>query len=428
MGRANSIDRLWGGSNLALAAPHGSVIVRFMRLVPNVAIIIGGILALNFAGCRSKPKRPTQPKPSASVVTPAAADAGAPSANLAHFEPKAVEIGEFSTLRQRVLFALKGATSKTIPPNDSLVALAQALTDAPGSAVLAVELVRAAARARDQRRLQRYMQIAQHLTEGQPNLSKALGAIKTDKATKPKRNSHDDASSPSAAPRPAQKIADGTDFDTACIWLKKSFAEGRPPVDDIGSQGTDSVDCQLLSPYSLTPEIRAVPVVVAARGAGERMFAWIAAAYKGGIWLSTSLVENFAPSFHPFGNGFSIELQRAAAYHAGLPELSAYISERSTQIDVALNEQVTIDRHRIVVMTFDLEPPRTSPSVVLHSRIERSLVDATDNALPKGYQHSADVGKVVEQTYQLQWGNNRVILTATGQAGAKPIEQVLFAE
>ncbi len=339
-----------------------------------------------------------------------------------------MEIGEFSTLRRRVLPAIEGATSKTTPPNDSLVALAQALTDAPGSAVLAIELVRAAARARDQRRVQRYMQIARGLTEGQTNLSKILGSIKTDETVRLKAHPHDRASMPSAASRPAQKVADGADFDAACVWLKKSFAEGRPPVDDVGQQGTASVDCQLLTPYPLTAEIRAVPVVVAARGAGERVFAWIAARYKGGIWLSASLVEMFAPPFHPFGNGFSIELQRTAAYHAGLPELSAYISERQTRIDVALNEQTTTERHRIVVMTFDLDPPRTSPSVVLHSRIERSLVDPNDSALPKGYRHSPDVGKVVEQTFRLQWGDNRVTLTTTGQADAKPIEQPLFAE
>ena len=399
-----------------------------MRLVSNVILVLGGFLSLNLTSCRSKPKQPTALKSSVSVVTPAIVDAGLLNPNLTHFDPRPVEIGEFSTLRARALSAIQSAARKEMSPNDSLVALAQALADAPGSGVLAVELARAAARARDQRRLQRYLQIAKPLTDGQPNLSKVLATIKPEKARKPAAKTLDQTLVPAPTPRPAQKIAAGNDFDAVCIWLKKSFAEGRPPVDDVGQQGTASVDCELLAPYTLTPEIRAVPVVAAARGAGERVFAWIAAIYRGSIWLSASLVENFAPPFHPFGNGFSIELQRTAAYHAGLPELTAYISERSTRIDVALNERATIDRHRIVVMTFDLDPPQTSAAVVLHSRLERSLVDPSDPVLPKGYSHSPDVGKTSEQTFQLQWGDNRVTLAPAGQANAKPVEQVLFAD
>ena len=399
-----------------------------MRLVLHVTVILCGLFALNLEGCRSKPKRTAPPKTSVSIETMASPDAGVFSLNEAHFQARPAEIGEFSALRSRALAAIQAAANKNNSPNDSLVALAQALTDAPGSAVLAIELAKAAARARDQRRLNRYIQIAQPLVEGQPNLSKLLGSIAIDKPSKATSKNAKVTTAQYLGPRPAQKIADNTDLTSACSWVTKAFAEGRPPVDDVGQQGTASVDCQLLSKYALTSEIQAVPVVASVRGQGERLFAWVAAAYKGNLWLSASLTEISVPPFHPDGNGFAVELQRTAAYRGGLPELTAYLTERRSQFDVALNEQLTTDRHRIVVMTFDVEPPQTSAFIVLHSRTERSLVDPSDKVIPKGYQHSPDVGKVAEQTFKLEWGDNRVSLTETGRPNAKPIEQFLFQE
>jgi hypothetical protein len=196
----------------------------------------------------------------------------------------------------------------------------------------------------------------------------------------------------------------------------------------MGQQGADSVECRLLSAYALSPEIQAVPVVAAARGQGERVFAWVAAKYKGAVWLSPSLVAISAPSFHPHGNGFSIELQRTATYREGEPELAAFITERHTVIDVALNEKTVSDQQRIVVMTFDLEPPQVSGPIVLYTKTERSLVDPNDNVIPKGYRHSLKLGSPVEQTFQLQWGENRVKLNPVGLATATPAEQVLFGE
>jgi hypothetical protein len=352
---------------------------------------------------------------------PETADAGVPRPNLTHFEARPIEMGEFSTLRARALSAVQAA--KTGPPGDSMGALAQAFAEMPGSAVLAIELVKVAARAHDQRHLQRFIQIAQPLTEGHPGLSKMLAAILNDKPSKAGKAREPAVTQPKRA---AQSIGEGDNFNTVCTWIKKSFAEGRPPVNDVGQQGTASIECQLLAPYDLAPEIQAVPVIAAAQGV--RVFAWVAAKYQGHVWLSASVVETTVPPFHPDGNGFSIELQRAWAYHAGLPELSAYITERRTQIDVALNEQTRTERDEIIVTTFDVEPPQSSAPVVLHSRTERSLVDPNDKVMPKGYKHSLDLGKILEQTFQLQWGDNRVTLTPVGQADAKPIERVLFAE
>ncbi len=415
--------RLRGGANLAWPSEHGSVIANCMRLAAHVTCIIGGIFALSLGGCRSKPNRPTPPKSSASIVTPEPADAGVASPNLTHFEVRPIEIGEFSTLRARALSAVQSA--RTGPPSNAMVALAQAFAEMPGSAVLAIELVKVAARAHDQRHMQRFIQIAQPLTEGQPGLSKMLAAAANDKPSKTAKTHEPAAVQPAQA---AQNIGEGNNFKPVCTWIKKSFAEGRPPVNDVGQQGTASIECQLLTAYDLAPEIQAVPVIAAAQGQGSRLFAWVAAKYKGHIWLSANVVENFVPPFHPDGNGFSIELQRAWAYHAGLPELSAYITERHAQIDVALNEQTTAERHEIIVMTFDVEPPQSSAPVILYSRTERSLVDPNDKVMPKGYKHSFDVGKILEQTFQLQWGDNRVTLTPAGRTGAKPIEKVLFAE
>ncbi len=349
------------------------------------------------------------------------------SPNVSHFQTAPVDIGEYSALRTRVSAAIQLASNNKTSPNDALTVLVQALTDAPGSGVLAIELAKAAARAHDQRRFQRYVQIAQFLTVTEPNLSKLLRSIAKDKDSAAILKLRSDAEAAAMGASKARKI-DGVTTDAACAWVKKSFAEGRPPVNDVGLQGTESVDCQLLTSYSLTPDIQAVPVVAVARGQGERVFAWVAAKYNGAVWLSRSLVETSVPKFHPYGNGFSIELQRAAAYRGGIPELTAYISERRTVIDVALNEQEVLEQHRICVMTFDLDPPQTSAPIILHSRTERSLVDPSDKALPKGYSHSPDVGKLTEQTFRLEWGDNRVTLTPTAPAGAKGVEQVLFAE
>lgn len=398
-----------------------------MRLAPFVGIILGGLFALNLAGCRSKSKQPAPAKTSASVVTAAATDAGTVSPNVSHFQTRPVDIGEYSALRTRVAAAIQLATNNRTTPNDALMALVQALTDAPGSAVVALELAKAAARAHDQRRFQRYVQIAQSLTAAQPNLSKTLHSIAKDKDSKAILKNRENAEAAAVGGGPAQKIEGIAALENVCAWVQKSFAEGRPPVVDVGLQGTASVDCELLTSYSLTSDIQAVPVVAVARGQGERMFAWVAAKYRGTVWLSASLVETSAPTFHPYGNGFSIELQRAAAYRGGIPELTAYVSERRTVIDVALNEQEVLEQHRIYVMTFDLDPPRGSAPIVLHSRTERTLVDPNDRMLPKGYSHSPDVGKLTEQTFQLQWGENRVTLTPIGQTGAKGVEQVLFS-
>jgi hypothetical protein len=350
------------------------------------------------------------------------------SPNISHFQTRPINVAEYSVLRNHVVTAIQLAANPKTSPKDGLLGLVQALTDAPGSGVLALEMARTAARAHDQRRFQRYVQIAQSLTTSQPSLSKMLLSVAKDKESKKILQSCEKANESSLGPKPAQNLAGVVKLDDVCAWIKKSFAEGRPPVNDVGLQGTDSVECHNLASFALTPDIQAVPVVAVARGQGERMFAWVTAKFRGAVWLSRSLVETSAPTFHPFGNGFSIELQRAAAYRSGLPELTAYISERRTVIDVALNEQEVLEQHRICVMSFDLDPPQISAPIVLHSRTERTLVDPNDKAIPKGYTHSPDVGILTEQTFQLQWGDNRVTLTPTGPAGAKPLQQVLFSD
>ncbi len=355
-----------------------------MRLARCVGLLLGGVITLNLAGCRFKAKRHTLPKSSASVVTVASADAGTFGPNESHFQPAPVNIGEYSILRARSLAAIKASASDKTASNETMLALAQALMNAPGSAVLAIELAKAAARAHDERRFQRYLQIARPLAAAQPRLEKMLGELSADSHSKATAKPDDKTNALPAGAGPAQTLATVANLDAVCGWLKNAFAQGRPPVADVGLQGTGSIDCRLLSPFALTPEILAAVVVAAARGQGERSFAWVAAKYKSDVWLTRSLVETFAPPFYPQGNGFSIELQRTATYRGGLPELTAYINERRTVIDVALNEQTVSDQHRIVVMTFDTDPPQTSASVLLHSRMELKLVRRQRQIAPQG--------------------------------------------
>lgn len=133
------------------------------------------------------------------------------------------------------------------------------------------------------------------------------------------------------------------------------------------------------------------------------------------------------PPVHPHGNGFSIELQRTAVFRDGMPELSAYVTERKTAIDPALNEKQVSEQHELVVITFDLDPPQASAPIVLHSKVAFSLVDPADAVLPKGYAHSPNLGRVSETTFQLKWGNNRAELTPS-EPTARPVEQILFPE
>ena len=418
-------------ARLALPLEHGSVPGKRMRLALRVGLMIAGLIALNLGACRPKAKRATGSKPSASIVTmPPIAPSATRDLSERYRDTKPIETGQFSTLRSKAIHAIQISADKNTSPSDAMVALAQALADAPGSAVLAIELVKTAKRAHDLNRMRRFVQMASLLTASEPKLSKVLALAVDSKDAKsdlaPKSGAKTTAEAVTA--RPALKLSGVTELKGACGWIETEFKQGRPPVDYVGEQGTDSLECQMLAPYALTPDLKAATVLVAARGNGERVFAWVAAQVKGSIWLSRTVTVSFAPPFYPYGNGFSVELQKTAAYREGLPELTAYVAERSTVTDVALNEQSTTDQHRIIVMTFDTDPPQSSAPIVLHSRIERRLVDANDSSLPNGYAHSADVGSVVEHAFQLQWGKNRVTLTATGQAGTKPIERILFAE
>lgn len=351
-------------------------------------------------------------------------EAAAPNISEAYLAEKPVDLAEFREVRTRTLSAIRDSSNSHAAPNDSLIALVGAWEQAPQGAVIAIELAKAAARAGDERRLQRFVAIAKPLVMGRPNLAKALeklarqGGIESAART---------AENPHAMVGPVRRLEGVEALDSVCGWIRKSFAEGRPPVKDVGPQGTNVIECQTLPQYDLSPDIQALPVVAAARGHGQRFFGWIAARWRSSIWLSPTIAESFAPPWHPNGNGFSIELQRAQVFRDGVPELSAYITERKTAIDPALNEMHVTEQQEIVLITFDLDPPEGSSRVLLHSKITSGLVDPSDAILPRGYSHSANLGKASEIEYRLSWGNNRAVLVPA-EPKTKPVEQTLFAE
>jgi hypothetical protein len=348
------------------------------------------------------------------------------SPNEIYLNAKPLDLAKFSELRRRALLVVSNAAAPKASPSESMALLAQALTDAPGSAVLAVELAKAAVKAGDERRKNIYIRIAEPLASGQSKLEKTLAALTKHRQKQPKLAAAEPKKTAGAVSKNLTRLSDGVEFEAVCSWLQKAFAEGHPPVDDVAQQSTEGIECQLLNRFALAPEVEAVPVVVAAHGRGNRVYAWVAATFKGALWLSPLVADSLSPEFHPDGNGFSIALQRTAAYGAGLPELSVYLTERRTVIDVALNEQEVLQQNRIAVVTFDIEPPQLSKSIVLHLTKTRSLVDGADTQLPKGYEHSKDLGRPVVQSFQLQWGDNRVKLTPHDQVSAEPIVQVLF--
>ena len=409
----------------SLTGVHSSI-ADFMRQIYRLGVFVAiSVAAISVAGCRGKFKHRhiRAPHAAARTLKPKSTE---PSINLAYMADAPLDLAEFERVRAQTLSAINACSDAHASPSDLLVALAGAWQQAPQGAVITIEMAKVAARAHDERKLRRFVQMARPLVAGQPNLSKALDNVARKWAIasgSPPIN----VEGPKASLSPLRRLDGIEDLHSVCKWIQKSFAEGRPEVEDVGPQGTDSIVCQTLSPYELSPEVQALPVVAAARGHGQRLFGWVAARWRGSIWLSRNIVESFAPPVHPAGNGFSIELQRASVFRDGVPELSAYITERRTAIDPGLNEKRVTERHAIVMITFDLDPPQTSAPVVLHSKVTSSLVDSSDAALPKGYSHTANLGKVSETTFQLSWGNNRAVLTPS-EPKAKPVEQVLFAE
>jgi hypothetical protein len=365
----------------------------------------------------------------ARVVASASADAGLAAkpvqpANQHYLEAKPVDLEALAPARQKAAAALARTLDKHKSASDSMAALASALNDAPGSAVLAVELAKAARRAHDQNRLSHFRRIVERSLVAFPVVSKPAESIgaKRDLAKHPTVT----VSSTDSDAAPMRKLAGVDSLEHVCDWLTTSFNEGHPPVDYVGEQSTDSKGCQQTVPQTFAPELQALTAIVRLGGADERVFAWVALRFNQSIWLSPVVAESFAPGLHPNGNGFSVELQRTEAYKAGLPEVTAYITDRSTVIDVALNEMAVMDGHRIVVMTVDGQAPQASAPVSIHTRVARSLLDSSDVKPPKGYKHSPDLGKTTESSFRLEWGVNSVRLIPAPSGIA--LTKTLFAE
>ena len=393
-----------------------------MRLVSGFAVITTGLVLFNVCGCRPKAKRAPAAEATASVATVVSvAPLPIQPPNLRYFQSKPMDLEALTPIRVRAKGAFQRTLDKHAGANDSMVALARALSQAPGSGVTAIELATAAYRAGDQNRLMRYLTIVERTTAAFPVLAKRANAIARTGAVGQRGATSPGLANPS-------RLNGVKNFGGVCSWLVSSFKQGRPPVGYVGEQDTDSPDCQISSPFALTPDLEAATAVVRTGKADERVFAWVAVRYQTSLWLSSLIAESFAPTMHPYGNGFSVELQRTEAYRDGLPEIVAYVTERSTVLDVVLGEMVVLDRNRCVVTTFDSQSPQSSPSIVLYSKTARSLIDPGDDQPPKGYKHSSDLGKTTETTFALEWGDNQVRLTPRVPERAKSKVIALFTE
>ena len=393
-----------------------------MRLVSGFAVITTGLVLFNVCACRPKAKRAPASEATVSVgtvtsVTPLPIQ----PPNQRFFQSKPIDLEALIPIRVRVKDAYQRTLDKHAGANDSMVALARALSKAPGSGVTAIELATAARRAGDRNRLMRYLKIVERTTAAFPVLAKAANTIARTGAA-------DQRGATSPALTNPSRLDGVKDLGDVCSWLVTSFKQGRPPVGYVGEQDTDSLDCQISPPFALTPDLEAATAIVRTGKSDERVFAWVVARDQASLWLSPLIAESFAPNLHPYGNGFSVELQRTEAYRGGLPEIVAYVTERSTVLDVVLGEMVVSDRNRCVVTTFDSQSPRSSTNIVLYSKIARSLIDPNDAQPPKGYKHSTDLGKTTEASFTLEWGDNQVRLTPRVPAGAKSKVIALFPE
>jgi hypothetical protein len=287
-----------------------------------------------------------------------------------------------------------------------MAALASALKDAPGSGVLAIELARVAQRAHDQNRRARFLTIVERSVSAFPVHLKSAESIGLKRSVATARAGTDAAAEPRSVT--TQKLDSVVSLENVCGWLVTSFKQGHPPVDYVGEQLTDSVECQSQTTQTFAQDLNAQTVIVRVGDTDERVYAWVAVRFKASVWLSPVVAESFAPALHPHGNGFSVELQRTEAYKAGLPEVTAYVTDRSTVVDVVLNEMVVTNRNRVVVMTFDGPVPQTSAPVLLYSKVYRALVDPDDLKPPKGYKHSPDIGTTTEESFRVEWAENSV--------------------
>lgn len=393
-----------------------------MRLVSGFAVITTGLILFNVYGCRPKAKRAPAAHATAAVSSIAS---GAPlpvqPPNLRYFQSKPIDLEALTPIRTKAKAAFQQTLDRHTGANDSMVALARVLSEAPGSGVIAIELAKTAQRTRDRNRLARYLKIVERATAAFPVLAKPANTIARTGAADQRVATSPGLANPS-------RLNGVKDLGGVCGWLLTSFKEGRPPVGYVGEQDTQSLDCQISPTFALTPDLEAATAIVRTGKTDERVFAWVALRYQSSLWLSALIAESFAPSMHPYGNGFSVELQRTEAYRGALPEIVAYVTERSTVLDVVLGEMVVLNRNRSVVTTFDSQSPQSSPNIVLYSKLARSLIDPSDAQPPKGYKHSRELGRTTEESLTLEWGDNQVRLAprVPGQAGSRLI--ALFTE
>lgn|GEM_PF-3504357 len=381
---------------------------------------------MGLTACRPKAKRAPQNPPSSASVDAAVMSEPRQPTNRRYFAPQPVNLQAVAPIRDKAMAALQRALAKNADANDSMAHLARVVSDAPGSAVAALELTKAAQRAGDEKRFGRFARIAERASAAFPGLSKTAERVIHGQVPRHRRPNEPTGSR--VGPTTFRRLDQVTRFDEVCRWLQRSFQTGHPPVEYVGEQDTSSIHCEQSEPQTFAADLAAVTAVVRVGTTDERLFGWVVVRARQALWLGPVVAESFAPAVHPHGNGFSIELQRTEAYKAGSPELTAYIHERSTILDVLLNEVVVNERNRVVVMTFDSPTPQSSQHIVVHSTTSRSLIDPKDTRTPRGYEHSKQLGKTLEETYRLEWGDNQVRLTpgGTSATGSKVI--TLFAE
>ncbi len=369
-----------------------------------LAIALLVVVSQQTQACRSCRSAP-EPAPSAldaAASASAAPDAATPvPSSLPPRRPPPSDLAR--SHRARVLQAIGEARTAidSDRPRDALITLARAAQLDPTGGVLAVEMSRAAAAAGDERRARQWARRATERASG--NASVEAAAERASKAA-------------NAQARPGLEAGSSGPFPTskeACAQLTREVELGKSHALGLAQHDVTAIDCQAGPPRRVgdaglesATELR---LTIAEGGRTEA--SWVALRTERGLMLHGPLVRVHTPAAHDVVNAYALRLEPINALAGGRKELSVGIDERLTRLDLALNETLSVDRTRVVVLTLDRAPIMASPSATTFELSDVRAIDGRDEEPPpEPYRHSSLWNAPRTQRFRLRWSDNELVL------------------
>jgi hypothetical protein len=357
--------------------------------------------------CRSAPEPAGTPAGSANAATNASATPKIPTALPARRPPPP---GVARQHRARILAAMRDARA-AIAENrarDAITTLAKATPLDPTGGAIAVEMSRAAAAAGDDRRAREWAQRA--VDRGSGNASVAAAAEQALRAAAGKPRPGLDATS--LGPFPSA--------DAACAELSRQVELGKSPALGLAQHNVTAVDCHSGPPHRVSEAgleaARELRLTIDQGGRTEA--SWVALQAARGWMVYGPLVRVHTPAAHAVLNAYTLRLNHFDALPGGHQEISVGIDERLTRLDVALNETLSVDRNRLVVLSLDRDPIAASPAATTFELSVVRAIDAQDKEPPPTPYRPSDLREAPRsQRFRVRWSDNALVLSP--QAGAE---------